>query len=177
MDSPISSSAPGRLGERSALSHLLMPSDVALRRVYPPAPVVAVAAAVLKDGCLLLVRRASEPGRGKWSLPGGVVRLGERLREAVVREVHEETGLTIEVVGLLDVVEVIRRDEEGRIKYHYVIVDYLARPLSGELRAATDALEARWVPLEEVRSLEITSTLRRLLDEHWDELASLAELS
>jgi len=147
-----------------------------LRRVYPEAPVVAVAALVLRGDELLLVRRASEPGRGKWSIPGGVVNLGERLREAVVREVHEETGLVVEVLDLLDVVEVIKRDEEGRVKYHYVIVDYLARPLSGHVRAASDALEARWVRLDEAPSLDITNTLRRLLEKHWEKLAELAEL-
>ncbi len=147
-----------------------------MRRVYPEAPVVAVAALVLRGEELLLVRRASEPGRGKWSIPGGAVNLGERLREAVVREVHEETGLVVEVLDLLDVVEVIKRDEEGRVKYHYVIVDYLARPLSGQVRAASDALEARWVRLEDVPKLDITNTLRRLLERHWERLASLAEL-
>ncbi len=123
-----------------------------------------------------MVRRASEPGRGKWSIPGGAVNLGERLREAVVREVHEETGLVVEVLDLLDVVEVIKRDEEGRVKYHYVIIDYLARPLSGQVRAASDALEARWVRLEDVPKLDITNTLRRLLERHWEKLVSLAEL-
>jgi len=147
-----------------------------LRRVYPEAPLVAVAALVLRGNELLLVRRASEPGRGKWSIPGGAVNLGERLREAVVREVHEETGLVVEVLDLLDVVEVIKRDEEGRVKYHYVIIDYLARPLSGQVRAASDALEARWVRLEDVPKLDITNTLRRLLERHWEKLVSLAEL-
>jgi len=137
---------------------------------------VAVAALVLRGNELLLVRRASEPGRGKWSIPGGAVNLGERLREAVVREVHEETGLVVEVLDLLDVVEVIKRDEEGRVKYHYVIIDYLARPLSGQVRAASDALEARWVRLEDVPKLDITNTLRRLLERHWEKLVSLAEL-
>ena len=148
-----------------------------MRREYPEAPLVAVAAAVLDDDRLLLVRRAGEPGRGKWSIPGGVVRLGERLREAVVREVLEETGLLVEVLDLLDVVEVIKRDEEGRVKFHYVIVDYVARPLSGQLRAASDALEARWVKLDEALSLDITNALRRLLEKHADRLRALAELS
>ncbi len=148
-----------------------------MRREYPEAPLVAVAAAVLDDDRLLLVRRAGEPGRGKWSIPGGVVRLGERLREAVVREVLEETGLLVEVLDLLDVVEVIKRDEEGRVKFHYVIVDYVARPLSGQLRAASDALEARWVKLDKALSLDITNALRRLLEKHADRLRALAELS
>jgi len=154
---------------------LLRPS--ALRREYPVAPVVAVAAAVISGKGLLLVRRASEPGRGKWSLPGGVVRLGERLREAVVREVLEETGLLVEVLDVLDVVEVIRRDEEGRVRYHYVIVDYVARPISGQLRPATDALDARWVGIDEALSMDITRPLRRLLEKHGDRLRELVDLT
>ncbi|RLI08948.1 hypothetical protein DRO32_01565 [Candidatus Bathyarchaeota archaeon] len=147
-----------------------------MRREYPPAPLVAVAAFVLRGGRFLLVRRAAEPGRGKWSIPGGVVRLGERLREAVVREVAEECGLIVEVVDLLDVVETIIRDEAGRIRFHYVIVDYLARPVGGTLRPSDDALEARWASVEEALGMDITNTLRRLLEEHGDKLRSLAEL-
>jgi len=148
-----------------------------LRREYPEAPIVAVAAAVLSDGRLLLVRRASEPGRGKWSLPGGAVKLGERLREAVVREVHEETGILIEVLNVLDVVEVIKHDEEGRVRFHYVIIDFLARPLSGQLRPASDALEARWVELDEVPKMDVTKALRGLLERHGERLRALAELT
>ena len=148
-----------------------------LGREYPRAPVVAVAAAIVDDGRILLVRRASEPGRGRWSLPGGVVRLGERLGEAVVREVIEETNLLIEVVRPIDIVETIIKDEDGRIRYHYVIIDYLARPVAGELRASSDALEARWVGFEEALKLDITNTLRRFLERHLDELKALSELT
>ena len=146
-------------------------------REYPRAPVVAAAAAVLEEGRILLVKRASEPGRGRWSLPGGMVRLGERLREAVVREVLEETGLLIEVIRPVDVVETIVRDDRGRVRFHYVIVDYLARPVSGELRASSDAMEARWVGLDEALTLDITSTLRRFLMRHMDELKAFSELT
>ena len=147
-----------------------------MRREYPPAPLVAVAAVVLKDGRILLIRRATEPGRGKWSIPGGVVRLGERLREAVVREVREECGLLVEVLDLLDVIETIVRDEEGRVRFHYVIVDYLARPISGVLRASDDALEARWATIDEALEMDITNALRGLLEKHGDRLRALAEL-
>ena len=148
-----------------------------MRREYPDAPVIAVAAAVVEGEHILLVRRASEPGRGRWSLPGGAVKLGERLGEAVVREVLEETGLLIEVIRPIDIVETIIRDEDGRIRFHYVIVDYLARPLSGELRASSDALEARWVRLDEALTLDITNTLRRFLMRHMDELKAFSELT
>ena len=146
-------------------------------REYPRAPVVAVAAAIVEGGRILLVRRASEPGRGCWSLPGGVVQLGERLGEAVVREALEETGLLIEVVRPIDIIETIIRDERGRVRFHYVIIDYLARPISGELRASSDALEARWVSLDEAHKLDITNTLRRFLERHIDELRAFSELT
>jgi len=138
---------------------------------------VAVAAAIVEGGRILLVRRASEPGRGCWSLPGGVVQLGERLGEAVVREALEETGLLIEVVRPIDIIETIIRDERGRVRFHYVIIDYLARPISGELRASSDALEARWVSLDEAHKLDITNTLRRFLERHIDELRAFSELT
>lgn len=148
-----------------------------MKREYPDAPIVAVAAVVLDGDRVLLVKRASEPGRGKWSIPGGVVKLGERLREAVVREVKEECGILIEVRDLLDVVETIVRDEEGRVRFHYVIVDFLARPLSGQLRASDDALEAAWVRLDDILEMDITRTLRKLLEKHEDKLKALAELA
>jgi len=148
-----------------------------MKREYPDAPIVAVAAVVLDGDRVLLVKRASEPGRGKWSIPGGVVKLGERLREAVVREVKEECGILVEVMDLLDVVETIVRDEEGRVRFHYVIVDFLARPLSGQLRASDDALEAAWVRLDDILEMDITRTLRKLLEKHEDKLKALAELA
>ena len=148
-----------------------------MKREYPDAPIVAVAAVVLDGDRILLVKRAGEPGRGRWSIPGGVVKLGERLREAVVREVEEECGILVEVMDLLDVVETIVRDEEGRVRFHYVIVDFLARPLSGQLRASDDALEAAWVRLDDVPKMDITRTLGRLLEKHGDKLKALAELA
>lgn len=130
---------------------------------YPMMPVVAVGALVLRDHNILLVKRRNEPGKGKWSIPGGTVELGESLRDAVVREVYEETGLLVEVLELLDVVEVIRKDEAGNIAFHYVILDYLAKPVGGALRAASDASEVLWASVEEATRMEITDSLRGML--------------
>ena len=141
-------------------------------REYPSLPVLAVAAIIVDNGEILLVKRANEPARGKWSPPGGVVELGESLVDAVRREVREECGLEIEVDGLLDVVEVIRRDSKGRIRFHYVILDYLAHPTGGELRPGEDASEVRWIPLRELGNYEITHSLRELVEKHWSELLS-----
>ncbi len=138
-------------------------------REYPSQPVVAVAAVIVKGGKMLLVKRANEPARGKWSIPGGVVELGEKLRDALIREVREECGIDIEVDGLFDVVEVINK-EGGRVRFHYVILDYLAHPTGGELRAMGDAEDAKWIPISEVEKYDITNSLRRLLKRRAHEL-------
>jgi len=143
-----------------------------LRREYPTQPIVGVGAVILHEGRLLLVKRGVEPGKGKWSIPGGVVELGERVRDAVVREVKEECGLDIEVVvdRPMDVMDSMVMGENQRLRYHYVLLQFLARPKGGTLKPASDVLEARWVPLEEVETYYITNTLRRFLQKHRDEL-------
>ena len=98
---------------------------------------------------VLLVRRAHAPMQGEWSLPGGAVEIGETLTEALVREVREETGLDVEVGSLLDVFDVIRRDDDGRVEYHYALVDYLCLPIGGTLCSSSDASEVCWAaPLD-----------------------------
>lgn len=108
-------------------------------RQYPDRPIVGVGAVVLVDGKVVLVKRAHEPLQGEWSLPGGGVEVGETLREACAREVREETGLTVEVGAAIDVFDRIMRDADGGVRYHFVLVDYLCRPIGGELRSGTDA--------------------------------------
>ncbi|MCL7394995.1 MAG: NUDIX hydrolase [Thaumarchaeota archaeon] len=130
---------------------------------YPKMPVVAVGALILQDHNILLVKRVNEPGKGKWSIPGGTVELGESLKDAVVREVYEETGLVVEVLELLDIIEVIRKDDAGNIAFHYVILDYLARPVGGNLRAASDASDVLWASVDEAMNMEITESLRAML--------------
>ena len=108
-------------------------------RRYPSAPIVGVGAAiVVSDTSVVLVRRARDPLAGRWSLPGGALELGETLRAAVVREVREETGLTVEVGPVVDVIDHVDIDESGRAAYHFVIVDYLCWPLGGSLQAGDD---------------------------------------
>lgn len=102
------------------------------------------------------MRRGRAPLKGYWSLPGGVLRTGERLRDGVRREVLEETGLEVEPSGIFEVFERIQTDAQGRTEYHYVLVDYLCRVKGGELRAADDAENARWVPREELGRYPIT---------------------
>ena len=122
-----------------------------MRREYPEAPIIGVGAVVIDGGKVLLVRRGQEPLKGEWSLPGGALELGETLQQGVVREVFEETGLTVVPNGIVEVLDRITQDEpSGRIRYHYVLVDFLCRVTGGTLRGGSDAEEARWVTQEEL---------------------------
>ena len=134
-----------------------------MSREYPVHPRVGVGAVVLDGDRVLLVKRGQPPALGKWSLPGGLVHLGETTREAVVREVAEECGLTIAVAGLADVVDRVTRDADGRVKYHYVLVDYLAYPQSTRISSGSDAAEARWVELGRVAELDTTDGLLEMI--------------
>ena len=143
-----------------------------MRREYPARPIVGVGAVIMHEGKLLLVKRGVEPAKGKWSIPGGVVELGEGVRVAVIREVKEECGLDIEIAmdTPMDVLDSLVTNEDGRLKYHYVLLQFLARPRGGTLKPASDVLEARWVPLEEVETYDLTKSLRRFLKRHRNEL-------
>jgi len=123
--------------------------------------VLGVGALIIENGRILLVERGREPLKDYWSLPGGVVETGERLEFAVRREVREETGLEVEVLHLLEVFERIMfehimKDENGRVEYHYVLMDYVCRPVGGTLCAADDASAVRWFAPEEIAGLKIT---------------------
>jgi len=135
------------------------------RRLYPDRPLVGVGALVQMENKILLIQRADEPGKGLWSIPGGLVEVGETLRDAVRREVEEETGIPIEVGELIDVMENIVRDEDGRVKFHYVLIDFRAKPASEktELKPSSEVLGACWFTPEEIRKLPLTQTVRRLL--------------
>ena len=136
-----------------------------MRREYPAKPVIAVGAIIIDQDRLVLVRRAKEPSKGRWTFPGGAVELGESLHDAVRREVREETGLEVELGGVASVVDNVVRDEAGAVRYHYIIVDYHARPVGGRLQPGSDVSEARWVRLEELDGLEITEKAGQLARE------------
>ncbi len=133
------------------------------RREYPEAPRVGVGIVVLKEGQVLLVKRGAPPSQGKWSLPGGLVQLGESAEAAAVREAEEECGLRVRLLGLVGVVDRITRDAEGRVRYHYVLVDYLAVPEAGVARAGSDAAEVRWVPVRDLKLYETTDGLAAMV--------------
>jgi ADP-ribose pyrophosphatase YjhB (NUDIX family) len=114
-------------------------------RTYPERPYVGVGAVIVGNGKVLIVKRKYEPLAGRWSLPGGAVEVGETLEASVAREILEETGLEVVVGPVVEVLDRITRDEEGRVRYHFVLVDYLCWPVGGELRASSDVADARFV--------------------------------
>jgi 8-oxo-dGTP diphosphatase len=132
-------------------------------RWYPEFPRVGVGVVVIRDGCILMVQRAREPARGKWSIPGGALELGETLAEGARREVLEECSVEVEIEGVMDVTDKIVKDGEGRTRYHFVLVDISGRYAGGEARARSDAAVCRWVAIGEVAGLDLTDTLRDLL--------------
>ena len=131
-----------------------------MSREYPDYPRVGVGAIVLHEGRVLLVKRGHAPGLGLWSVPGGLVDLGESTVEAARREVEEECGLKVRIAGLVGVLDRVTRDAEGRVRYHWVLIDYLAVPDSNDaITAGSDAAEVRWVTIDDVERLPITEGL------------------
>ena len=126
-----------------------------MKREYPDTPLVGVGAIIIDEDRVVLVKRGHAPLQGKWSIPGGVLEVGETLRKAVVREAREETGLTIEPGELLGVFERVLPDDQGRMRYHYVLIDFLCQRVTGELSAADDAEQARWFQRHELAGLEL----------------------
>ncbi|SMB92991.1 mutator mutT protein [Thermanaeromonas toyohensis ToBE] len=134
-----------------------------MSRTYPSQPLVGVGAVIIREEKLLLVLRGQPPAQGLWSIPGGRVEAGETLSQALEREVAEECGIVIQVGPPIAVLDSIYLDELGRVKYHFVLVDFWARYVSGELRPASDVAEARWIALKEIRKYELTSGTLDLL--------------
>jgi ADP-ribose pyrophosphatase YjhB (NUDIX family) len=155
-----------------------------IQREFPQAPLVGVGAVVVHEGRVLLVRRGSEPLKGHWTLPGGLLELGESVVGGVMREVREETGLLVEPVELVELVDRIHRErivreagrEAARVRYHYVIADYLCRVTGGELRAASDADAVRWVERAEWNShsaLVLDPITVRVIEKGWQRAQAL----
>ena len=126
-----------------------------MKRKYPDRPIVGVGGIIFHEDQVLLIKRGMEPSLGQWSIPGGAVCVGETLEEAVRREILEETHLEVEVLALAKVLDRIFRDPDGRVAYHYVLVDFLCRCKAGELRSDSDAQDARFVSLQDLPSYQI----------------------
>ncbi len=159
-----------------------------IQREFPQTPLVGVGAVVVHEGRVLLVRRGNEPLKGHWTLPGGLLELGERVVDGVVRETREETGLIVEPLELVELIDRIHREptsqegvgeagrETGRVRYHYVIADYLCRVTGGELRAASDADQVRWVERTEWNSqnaLALDPITVRVMEKGWQRAQAL----
>jgi 8-oxo-dGTP diphosphatase len=134
-----------------------------MKRDYPDRPIIGVGAVIVRDDHALLVRRATDPLKGEWSVPGGVVELGEKLRDAAAREAFEETGLRVKVGEVLDVFDSIFTDVDGRTQYHYVLIDFLCRPLSGEAIAGSDVSEVMWVTESGLAAIELRPTIAQVV--------------
>lgn len=144
-----------------------------MKRLYPNQPIIGVGAVIVCNCKILLEKRKSEPGRGKWTVPGGLVELGESAEQTVMREVREETNLEVDQPELIDVVNSVTTDENGKIKYHFVIVDYFVKLKGGTLKAADDAAELRWVEFGEVENYDLTRSFREFFQRNRQELEKL----
>ena len=150
-----------------------------LQREFPVAPLIGVGAVIVHEGRVLLIQRGREPMKGRWTIPGGLIEIGETLQEAVVRETREETGLEVEPIELVELLDRIHR-EEGRVRYHYVIADYLCRVVGGTLAAADDAAAVRWVERADWSShsaLVLDPITVRLIEAAWQRARQLEKES
>lgn len=148
-----------------------------MQREFPSAPMVSIGAVIVESGRVLLVRRGNEPMKGHWTLPGGLLELGESLADGVKREVREETGLTVAVLELIELLDRIHR-EESRVRYHYVIADYLCRVVGGQLQAASDADAVRWVERAEWNShsaLKLDLMTVRVIEAGWQRAQAMKQ--
>jgi 8-oxo-dGTP diphosphatase len=140
-----------------------------IKRHYPEQPLAGVGAVIFKGEEVLLVRRGQEPARGEWSLPGGLVELGETLSAAVTREIAEETGLTVRLLGIAAVLERIFPDEAGAIAYHYILIDYLCDYLSGEPQAGSDITAAKFVALADLDRFDLPKFTCDVIRRAWEQ--------
>lgn len=143
-----------------------------MQREFPEAPLVGVGSIIIENDRVVLVKRAHPPIQGQWSIPGGVLEVGEMVREAAIREAREETGLIVEPGELLGVFDRILRDAEKRVQYHYVLIDFLCRRVGGELVAASDAAEVRWFTREELPALNLAEDTLEVIHQGFDKLRS-----
>jgi 8-oxo-dGTP diphosphatase len=146
-----------------------------MKREFPAHPLVGAGAIIIEpdrghDARVLLVKRNHPPIQGQWSIPGGVLEVGELVRDAAVREAREETGLIVEAGELLGVFDRILQHADGRVQYHYLLVDFLCRPVGGELHAASDAAEVRWFAREELPALNLAEDTQDVIRKGFEKL-------
>ena len=147
-----------------------------MSREYPERPIVGIGAVVIKDDQVLLIRRGKPPRLGGLSLPGGAQKVGETVFEGALREVTEETGVEAEVLGLIDVVDSMTRDDDGRLQFHYTLIDVVCRWTSGEPKAGGDAADALWMPLADISGLGLWSETQRIIERAAEMMAAVHEV-
>lgn len=143
-----------------------------MKREYPSQPLIGVSVLIVNGNKLLLVKRRNEPGKNLWSIPGGLVELGEPVKKAAEREAEEETGLKIKIKKLLDVLDVIVKDSSDKIRFHYVLIVFSAYPIEGCLKLSNEHWAIKWVNLKEAENYNLTKTCRKLLRKFKRELTS-----
>lgn len=143
-----------------------------MKREYPDTPLIGVGAVIIDAGRVVLVKRGHAPLKGEWSIPGGVLEVGETLRQAAIREAKEETGLTVEPTELLGVFDRVLKDDSGRTLYHYVLIDFLCRRVEGEPHGAGDADEAAWFTLEALAKLTLAEDTAEVIQKGFEKFAS-----
>ncbi len=141
-----------------------------MKREYPELPLIGVGSIIIEDDRVVLVKREHPPIQGQWSIPGGVLEVGELVREAAIREAREETGLIVEPGELLGVFDRVLRDAEKRVQYHYVLIDFLCRPVGGEFLAASDAAEVRWFARQELPALHLAEDTQEVIEKGFAKL-------
>jgi 8-oxo-dGTP diphosphatase len=141
-----------------------------MKREYPELPLIGVGSIIIEGDRVVLVKRAHPPIQGQWSIPGGVLEVGELVRDAAIREAREETGLIVEPGELLGVFDRVLRDAEKRVQYHYVLIDFLCRPVGGEFLAASDAAEVRWFTREELPAMNLAKDTQEVIEKGFAKL-------
>ena len=147
-----------------------------MSREYPERPIVGIGAVVIKNDQALLIRRGKPPRLGGLSLPGGAQKVGETVFEGALREVTEETGVEAEVLGLIDVVDSMTKDDDGRLQFHYTLIDVVCRWTSGEPKAGGDAADALWMPLADIPGLGLWSETQRIIERAAEMMAAVHEV-
>jgi ADP-ribose pyrophosphatase YjhB (NUDIX family) len=141
-----------------------------MKREYPTQPLTGVSVLITNKGKVLLVKRRNEPGKNLWSIPGGLIELGEPIKKAVKREAEEEAGLKIKIKKLLDVIDVIIKNSSNKIRFHYVLIVFLAYPIEGQLKLSNEHWEIKWISFKEAENYNLTKTCRKLLRKFKKEL-------
>ena len=137
------------------------------KREYPSIPVVCVGAVIFNDSKILLIKRQHEPKAQLWTLPGGIIEIGEKTEQAIIREVKEECGILIKPIKIVDVIDYIERDTSSKVLYHYVIIDFEAEYISGVMNASSDALEAKWFSKSEIKKANLPEITHAFLSKHY----------